>query len=101
MIPSEVFIFLYLESKHLDVHESEGVVSSEEAADAEDELPGEVPQLGQEAVQEEGQGQAAHGDRDPDGIDNSLHYLTDTLLHVETDIGKVCHIPLVNVGEVV
>ena len=53
----------YLEAKHLDVHESEGVVCCEEAADPEDELAGEVPQLGQEAVQEEGQGEAAHRHR--------------------------------------
>ena len=91
----------YLETKHLNVHESEGVVCCEEAADPEDELAGEVPQLGQEAVQEEGQGQAAHGDRHTDGIDHGLYDLTDALLHVEADVGKVRHVPLVNVGEVV
>lgn len=112
-------MFSYLETKHLDVHESEGVVCCQEAADPEDELAGEVTQLGQEAVQEEGQGEAAHRDSDAcryslvsqicpeppvliftDGIDYGLYNLTDTLLHVEADVGKVRHVPLVDVGEV-
>ena len=36
-----------------------------------------------------------------DGIDHGLYNLTDALLHVEADVGKVRHVPLVNVGEVV
>ena len=36
-----------------------------------------------------------------DGIDHGLYNFTDALLHVEADVGKVRHVPLVDVGEVV
>ena len=65
--PHQNKVNIYLEAKHLDIDQSEGVVGCEEAADAEDELAGEVPQLRQKAVQEEGQGQAAHRDRNTCG----------------------------------
>ena len=109
----------HLEAEHLDIDEPERVVGGEEAADAEYELAGEVPQLRQEAVQQEGQGQAAHGHGHPcthaalhaaghvthvsvtDGVDHGLDDLADALLHVETDIGEVCHVPGVDVAVVV
>ena len=66
----------HLEAEHLDIDEPEGVVGGEEAADAEDELAGEVPQLRQEAVQQEGQGQAAHGHGHP--CTHAAYTLLDT-----------------------
>ena len=91
-----------LDAEHLHIDESERVVSSEEGADAEDELAGEVPQLREEAVEEEGEGEAAHGDGHAHWVDHGVDDLTHTGLSLHANPGKVGHIIAGNfVAEVV
>ena len=52
-----------------DFHEHEGEDDDHEAADAEDELAGEVPELGQEEVEEEREDHAHHGHGQTDRVD--------------------------------
>jgi len=57
--------------------------------------------LRQEAVEEEGEGETAHGDRHADGVDDGLHHLGHRLLHVEADVGEVDQVALEDVAVVV
>ena len=90
-----------LYSKHFHIDQPEGVVGREEGADAEYELAGEIPELGEETVEEEGESEAAHGDGHADGVDDSGNNLTNTGLSGHTDVGKVGHVSIQNVTEFV
>ena len=90
-----------LHPQQLQVDQPQGVVADEEGTHPEDELAGQVPELWEEAVEEGGEGETSHAEGDPSRIDHRLHQLGHALLQVQADIGKVHHVPLVNVTVVV
>ena len=68
-----------------DVNQGQGQGGGGEAADGQDELSRQVPELWQEAVEQEGQDEAEEGDGQADGVD----VLLDDGLHVNLDDNQI------------